>query len=69
MAQTAMQEAIEYLKLFNLEASANILEDRFLEKEKGQIIDAYCLGDHGYGPDDGTQERMAKEYYNETYNQ
>jgi Ulp1 family protease len=36
--KTAMQEAIEYLKSFNLESSAIILEDKFLEKEKEQMI-------------------------------
>ena len=33
-----MQQAIEYLKSFNLEASAIILEDKFLEKEREQMI-------------------------------
>lgn len=32
--QTAMQQAIDYLKSFNLEASAIIIEDKFLEKEE-----------------------------------
>jgi hypothetical protein len=36
--KTAMQQAIEYLKSFNLEASAIILEDKFLEKEREQMI-------------------------------
>ena len=66
--QTAMQEAIEYLKSFNLEASAIILEDKFLEKEKEQIInfgnDLLAQNDRSYigFPD------LAKQYYNETYN-
>ena len=66
--QTAMQEAIEYLKSFNLEASAMILEDKFLEKEKEQIInfgnDLLAQNDRSYigFPD------LAKQYYNETYN-
>ncbi len=36
--KTAMQQAIEYLKSFNLESSAIILEDKFLEKEREQMI-------------------------------
>jgi len=36
--KTTMQQAIEYLKSFNLEASAIILEDKFLEKEREQMI-------------------------------
>jgi hypothetical protein len=66
--QTAMQEAIEYLKSFNLEASAIILEDKFLEKEKEQIInfgnDLLSQNDRSYigFPD------LAEQYYNETYN-
>lgn len=61
--QTAMQEAIEYLKLFNLEASAIILEDKFLEKEKGQIINA-CIK---FGNLNGVDIDDYEEYYNETY--
>ena len=36
--------------------------------EKEQIEQAFIDGDCGYSPDDGTMERMAKDYYNETYN-
>ena len=56
-----MQEAIEYLKLFNLKASAIILEDKFLEKEKEQIENAFDTGCTD-------ENRIGKEYYNETYN-
>lgn len=35
--------------------------------EKQQIEQAFIDGDCGYHPDNGTQERMAKEYYNEKY--
>jgi len=67
--KTAMQQAIEYLKSFNLVSSANILEDKFLEKEREQIIAA-----HEQGCDDFLQERhynatYGKGYYNQTYNQ
>jgi len=61
--QTAMQEAIEYLKSFNLEASAIILEDKFLEKEKEQIIDSYIMGSY----DMAAKEFRPEQYYNETY--
>ena len=69
--KTAMQQAIEYLKSFNLEASAIILEDKFLEKEKEQIIDAYygkivlrekIDGLFGYSEE-------GEQYYNQTFNQ
>jgi len=62
--QTAMQEAIKYLKSFNLEASAIILEDKFLEKEKEQIINA-CVK---FGNNNGVDIDDYEEYYNETYN-
>lgn len=38
--ETPMQLAIKHLKSFGLEASATILEDKFLEKEKAVIIEA-----------------------------
>lgn len=64
--QTAMQEAIEYLKLFNLEASAIILEDRFLEKEKEQIMKAVY---DGMGTNFDPNMGRAEQYYNDTYTQ
>lgn len=66
--QTAMQEAIEYLKSFNLEASAIILEDKFLEKEKEKIIDA---ANDVLAQQDSTYygtPNLGEQYYNETYN-
>jgi hypothetical protein len=66
--KTAMQEAIDYLREFNLEASAIILEDKFLKKEKEQIVDAVNFGnkeDHY----DATEVELANYYYNQTYNQ
>jgi hypothetical protein len=69
--KTAMQQAIKYLKSFNLEASAIILEDKFLEKEKEQIVDAYNHNMTGF--DKLEQEEIglnwAEDYYNQTYNQ
>ena len=61
-----MQEAIDYLIEFNLEASAIILEDKFLEKEKEQIIDAYKSGVKLIA---GDIEDASNYYYNQTYNQ
>ncbi len=61
--KTAMQEAIDYLREFNLEASAIILEDKFLEKEKEQIIDAFEQGIEFAFPTNGSY------YYNQTFNQ
>ena len=72
--QTAMQQAIDYLKSFNLEASAIILEDKFLEKEKEHIAKAWDAGKHQYFSF-GIPEiefNNGEEYYdinyNETYN-
>ena len=68
--KTAMQEAIDYLREFNLEASAIILEDKFLEKEKEQIMNAYLKGDNnGCGCYDFSTPIDARNYYNETFNQ
>ena len=61
-----MQEAIDYLIEFNLEASAIILEDKFLEKEKEQIIDAYKSGVKLIA---GDIDDASNYYYNQTYNQ
>ena len=67
--QTAMQEAIKYLKLFNLEASAIILEDKFLEKEKEHIAKAWDAGYYGYFSL-GMREiefNNGEEYYEKNY--
>lgn len=61
--KTAMQEAIDYLREFNLEASAIILEDKFIEKEKEQIIEAFEQGLEFGFPTNGSN------YFNKTYNQ
>jgi Ulp1 family protease len=60
--KTAMQEAIEYLKSFNLESSAIILEDKFLEKEKEQMIN------FGYGCRD-LKSILPQDRFEATYNQ
>jgi len=65
----AQQTAVEWL--WNLSKQREL--DKFdleqaKEMEKEQIEQAFIAGDCGYSPDDGNIERMADEYYNETYN-
>lgn len=60
--KTSMQEAIDYLREFNLEASAIILEDKFLEKEKEQIVQAFKTGYN-------VTEYDADDYFDLLYNQ
>ena len=60
--KTAMQEAIDYLREFNLEASAIILEDKFLEKEKEQIVDAYRIASINNAPNEDMQN-IKPEYW------
>jgi hypothetical protein len=74
--KTAMQQAIEYLKSFNLQGTAIILEDKFLEKEKEQIIDAYRIAainntDKQKWPnlDNEYFEICANEYFEKHFNQ
>jgi hypothetical protein len=74
--KTAMQQAIEYLKSFNLQGTAIILEDKFLEKEKEQIIDAYRIAainntDKQKWPnlDNKYFEICANEYFEKHFNQ
>lgn len=57
-----MQEAIDYLREFNLEASAIILEDKFLEKEKEQIVDAYRIASINNAPNEDMQN-IKPEYW------
>ena len=69
--KTAMQEAIEYLKSFNLEASAIILEDKFLEMEKKQHETTFHRGINigALNPEldiEGRKE-SAKHYYETTF--
>lgn len=42
--KTTMQDAIEYLRKFNLLSAAIILEERFLNKEKADLQKAYSAG-------------------------
>jgi uncharacterized protein (UPF0305 family) len=84
--KTAMQELIERLKQLSEDRNAdnigikNFMEkqsdiiDEQLEKEKEQIIDAYCrlvIDDLGYILNDkyeyAENKRIAEQYYNETY--
>jgi len=69
--KTAMQELMDKVQSINeryeLKGDANWLMneiidhiDKSLEKEKEQIIEAYCNGDDNIS---------AEEYYNQTYNQ
>jgi len=69
--QTAMQQAIEYLKSLNMEAFATILEVKFLEKEKEHIAKAWDAGYYGYFSL-GIREiefNNGEEYYNINYNE
>jgi hypothetical protein len=69
--QTAMQEAIDYLKSLNMEAFATILEVKFLEKEKEHISKAWDAGYYGYFSL-GIREiefNNGEEYYNINYNE
>jgi len=42
--QTALMQAIDYLRKHNLLSAAVMLEDRFLAIEKQQIVEAYEKG-------------------------
>jgi hypothetical protein len=69
MRKTAMQQAIEYLRKYSLLSAAVILEDRFLEEEKRQIMNAVS---HGTEVEAGIIERnysmsAGEQYYNETF--
>lgn len=66
-----MQEAIDYLREFNLEASAIILEDKFLEKEKKQHETTFHRGINigALNPEldiEGRKE-ASKHYYESTF--
>lgn len=65
--KTAMQEAIDYLREFNLEASAIILEDKFLEKEKEQIQKAFSDGQETPINHPTLPHYSRDEYYNDNY--
>lgn len=65
--KTSMQEAIDYLREFNLEASAIILEDKFLEKEKEQIQKAFSDGQETPINHPTLPHYSRDEYYNDNY--
>ena len=79
--KTAMQVAIEHFKNINydlvnvpIKNVPHILE-QFLEKEKEQIMDAYCDGAKGGANGNKGQHDFGwvsrytrKKYYNQTYN-
>jgi len=68
--KTAMQNAIEYLRKYNLLSAAAILEDKFIDSERQMIIDTYTTGKQHEAC--GTTEEINKtgeQYYNETYKQ
>ena len=65
--KTAMQEAIDYLREFNLEASAIILEDKFLEKEKEQIKEAFSDGQETPINHPTLPHYSREEYYDDNY--
>lgn len=66
--KTAMTEWFDELKA-NYPYMANEIYqkgfEKYLEKEKEQIIDATCLGKYNNIDD----RQKGEEYYNETYNQ
>jgi uncharacterized protein (UPF0305 family) len=78
--KTAMQELIDEMcsinwHLYSFNDKMKVV-NVYLEKEKEQIIDAYCrlvIDDLGYILNDkyeyAENKRIAEEYYNQTYNQ
>ena len=68
--KTAMQELIEWIRYTNKECHSIMFnEGRFneaLEKEKEQIIDAYC---EGFKEGSEGNRIMPEEYYYDLYNQ
>ena len=77
--KTAMQELIEYLesRYFEYEISSILLKSKeLLEKEKEQIMNAYCDGAKGGANGNKGQHengwvsiQMRNKYFNQTYNQ
>ena len=76
--KTAMQELIEYLeKDYYINELTNFGKDKikFLEKEKEQIVNAYCDGAKGGANGNKGQHengwvsiQMRNKYYKQTYN-
>jgi len=65
MNKTAIQQAIEYLRRYNLLSAAIVLEDKYLPIEREQIEEAAvwginCLDEHN-------EKQLASEYYTQTF--
>ena len=60
--QTAVEQAIEYLRKNNLLSAAIILEDKFLPLEKQQIVMDYEMG----YINGGNQKKITGEQYYES---
>ncbi len=73
--KTAMQELVEQIKLNQVAAQMFFINepvkffDKYLEKEKEQIIEARIDGDENYSLIGGKRYEYADQYYNEKYNQ
>ncbi len=73
--KTAMQELVEEIKVNQVAAQMFFINepfkffDKYLEKEKEQIIEARINGDENYSLIGGKRYEYAEQYYNETYNQ
>ena len=65
---TALEWLIDKLEIFATEEEMNVIEQA-KEMEKEQIIEAYRMGrtDQQSDKKTGTYNRMAKQYYNETF--
>jgi hypothetical protein len=59
--KTAMQELMEWLD----DSIPETIKEKYLEKEKEQIMNAYWEG----GQDVPTHNSTVEEYYNQNYNQ
>jgi hypothetical protein len=68
--KTAMQELINYLRSLSFsKCHIDELEEKYIQKEKEQIIDfANCFYDDCI-TEGGSLKQSAEEYYNQTYNQ
>ena len=68
MKQTAVEWLVDKLEIFATEEEMNVIEQA-KEMEKEQIIEAYRMGrtDQQSDKKTGTYNRMAEQYYNETF--
>jgi hypothetical protein len=73
--KTAMQELIEELKTNDVAhgmywiKQPDVFFEKYLEKEKEQIIEAHIKGQSNYNPSLESMTFESEEYYNQTYNQ